>query len=47
VVQSFMVHNGINVFGDLVCLPNTPESLKREQGNQWVSRKIKRPLGSR
>jgi hypothetical protein len=38
VVQSFLVHNGINVFGELVCLPNTVEGIMKEQGNQWVSR---------
>jgi hypothetical protein len=36
-VQSFMIHNGINVFGDLICLPTTAEDLLREQGPQWKS----------
>jgi len=35
VVQSFLVHNGINVFGDLVCMPATTDALIREQGEQW------------
>jgi hypothetical protein len=37
VVQSFLVHNGINVFGELVCMPNTLDSVMREQGEQWDS----------
>lgn len=32
VVQSYLIHNGVNVFGDLVCLPITPEAVRREQG---------------
>jgi hypothetical protein len=39
VVQSFLVHNGINIFGDLVCMPDTVESIMKEQGNQWASRR--------
>ncbi len=39
VVQSFLVHNGINVFGDLVCMPDTVEGIMKEQGNQWASRR--------
>ncbi len=35
VVQSFLVHNGINVFGEIVCMPATPETVMREQGKQW------------
>jgi hypothetical protein len=38
VVQSFLVHNGINVFGELICMPDTVKSLSREQGNQWTPR---------
>ena len=37
VVQSFLVHNGINVFGEIVCMPATAESVMREQGKQWRS----------
>ena len=33
VVESFLIHNGINVFGSIVCMPRTKEQL-REQG--WV-----------
>jgi len=35
VVQSFLVHNGINVFGELICMPKTVASVAREQGTQW------------
>jgi hypothetical protein len=35
VLQSFLIHNGINTFGELVCMPATPETLVREQGPQW------------
>jgi hypothetical protein len=38
VIQSFLVHNGINVFGELVCMPTTVEGIVKEQGNQWVSK---------
>jgi len=38
VVQSFLVHNGINIFGDLICVPHTAQAVIREQGEQWVSR---------
>src|SRR2546428_30597 len=31
VVESFLIHNGINVFGPIVCMPRTKEQL-REQG---------------
>ncbi len=37
VVQSFLVHNGINVFGELICMPDTVEGVMKEQGSQWVS----------
>ena len=36
IVQSFLVHNGVNVFGDLVCMPSTREQIVAEQGNQWI-----------
>ncbi|GAC1367070.1 MAG: hypothetical protein NVS2B12_16180 [Ktedonobacteraceae bacterium] len=36
IVQSFLVHNGVNVFGDLVCMPSTREQLVAEQGSQWI-----------
>lgn len=35
-VESFLIHNGVNVFGDLVCLPGRPEDL-RDQGARFVS----------
>jgi hypothetical protein len=35
IVQSFLIHNGINIFGELICLPTTEESTVREQGVQW------------
>jgi hypothetical protein len=35
VVASFLIHNGINTFGELVCLPSTANSVVREQGAQW------------
>jgi hypothetical protein len=38
VVKSFLVHNGINVFGELICMPGTVKSLIEEQGNQWTPR---------
>jgi hypothetical protein len=34
-VQSFLVHNGINVFGELICMPRTAKSIIAEQGEQW------------
>jgi hypothetical protein len=34
-VESFLVHNGINVFGDLVCVPGRPEHLA-DQGPQFL-----------
>jgi len=39
VVKSFLIHNGINVFGELVCMPGTAESIEKEQGEQWRSRR--------
>ncbi len=38
IFQSFLVHNGINVFGDLICMPSTQEQVVAEQGKQWVPR---------
>jgi hypothetical protein len=38
VVQSFLVHNGINVFGEIVCMPATVKLLIEHQGDQWQSR---------
>lgn len=34
-VESFLIHNGINVFGDIVCVPKTPAQV-REQGAEFV-----------
>ncbi|MEV0084474.1 hypothetical protein [Saccharopolyspora sp. NPDC050642] len=34
-VESFLIHNGVNIFGDLVCLPGRPEDL-RDQGARFV-----------
>ena len=39
VVQSFLVHNGINVFGELVCMPDTVKLLIEDQGDQWGPRR--------
>ena len=36
IVQSFLVHNGVNVFGDLICMPSTREQIVAEQGSQWI-----------
>lgn len=36
VVQSFLVHNGVNVFGEIVCMPATPAQLRAEQGAHWA-----------
>lgn len=36
IVQSFLVHNGVNIFGDLVCMPSTREQIVAEQGRQWI-----------
>jgi hypothetical protein len=30
VMESFLVHNGINVFGDLVCVPRSTEHLREQ-----------------
>lgn len=38
-VQSFLVHNGINVFGELVCMPDTVKLLIEDQGDQWWPRR--------
>jgi len=38
-VQSFFVHNGINVFGELVCMPDTLERIVEDQGEQWRPRR--------
>jgi hypothetical protein len=37
IVQSFLVHNGVNVFGDLICMPRTRQQLLTEQGEEWVA----------
>ena len=34
-VESFLIHNGVNVFGDIVCVPGRPEDLAT-QGRQFV-----------
>jgi hypothetical protein len=36
-VESFLVHNGVNVFGDIVCVPGAPEDLAA-QGDRFVRR---------
>jgi hypothetical protein len=33
--QSFLIHNGINTFGELICLPDTTEKVVKEQGKNW------------
>ncbi len=38
IFQSFLVHNGVNIFGDLICMPSTEKQLIEEQGDQWVRR---------
>lgn len=43
IVQSFLVHNGVNVFGDLICMPHTSEQVAAEQGEQWVRRDRQSP----
>jgi hypothetical protein len=35
VVQSFLIHNGLNVFGAVVCMPRTTVQLA-EQGDRWA-----------
>ncbi|MBV8360006.1 MAG: hypothetical protein JO189_19030 [Deltaproteobacteria bacterium] len=39
VVQSFFVHNGVNVFGELICMPDTVKLLIEDQGDQWGPRR--------
>jgi hypothetical protein len=34
-VESFLIHNGINVFGDIVCVAGRPEDLA-QQGTRFV-----------
>lgn len=34
-VESFLIHNGVNVFGDIVCVAGRPEDLA-QQGRQFV-----------
>jgi hypothetical protein len=34
-VESFLIHNGINVFGDIVCVAGRPEDLVM-QGSQFL-----------
>lgn len=36
-VESFLIHNGVNVFGDIVCMPRTAEHLA-EQGERFARR---------
>ena len=36
-VESFLIHNGVNVFGDIVCVAGRPEDLVL-QGPQFVLR---------
>lgn len=36
--QSFLIHHGINTFGELVCLPDTTEKIVQEQGRNWNPR---------
>ena len=35
VIESFVIHNGVNIFGDLVCVPSSPEHLA-QQGAQFL-----------
>ncbi len=44
VVQSFLVHNGINIFGDIVCMPATASAVVEEQGEQWILRRTPVPV---
>jgi hypothetical protein len=30
VVESFLIHNGVNVFGDLVCIPKNADDLRQQ-----------------
>lgn len=34
-VESFLIHNGVNVFGEIACVPGRPEALAA-QGPQFV-----------
>lgn len=34
-VESFLIHNGKNIFGDLVCLPGRADDL-RDQGHRFA-----------
>lgn len=34
-VESFLIHSGVNVFGDIVCVAGRPEDLA-QQGRQFV-----------
>ncbi len=36
-VESFLIHNGVNVFGDITCVAGRPEDLA-EQGS-WFTRR--------
>jgi hypothetical protein len=36
IFQSYLVHNGVNIFGDLICMPSTQEQVVAEQGKQWA-----------
>jgi hypothetical protein len=35
VLQSFLIHNGVNTFGEIVCMPTSKETVATEQGTQW------------
>jgi len=35
VLQSFLIHNGVNTFGEIVCMPATSTAVTNEQGTQW------------
>lgn len=37
IVSSFLIHNGINIYGSLVCMPHTEAQLQ-EQGERWARR---------
>jgi hypothetical protein len=37
VVRSFLIHNGLNTFGTVVCMPGTVAQLA-EQGDGWARR---------
>ncbi len=38
IVQSFLIHNGVNVYGRLVCMPRTAAQLA-QQGARWTARR--------